>query len=252
MPDAAAAPFTGFPASTKVHTPDGLVPIGQLRAGDLVRSTDVTTGESGDWPVLETHALPGVQLGYVMWFDGEDEGWCLAGRSQRFWVTTNEPEERFRIPYEGAPPTGWRPVEGWRSTWGTLRGWVELDELCWGDQWIVATQCPAALGFSENVRIFATDRERVAWVERYHDADEGAEFEFDAAGAITGIRNQVPARAEFETRFTSPTRQLTVERGHAFRVHEIGLLAADHVNPGGPLMATPPSAEPEPTDPRPR
>ena len=241
MTDAQPRPDTGFPASVAVQTPDRLVPIGRLRAGDLVRSTDVTTGESGFWPVLETHRLGASRLQWFNWFDGESEGWCLAGRSQRFWVPTQELHDEEFQPHRD-PSTAWVPADGPRSSWGAPRGWVDTDDLYFGNQWIAATEVPVALGWGADTWCFKTDRPRVLWAADSRDADVGTEVTFDTSGAIValkGSRIQAYDPIGLTESFLSPTCHLTVERGHAFHIQDVGLLAADFVNAGGPLMAVP-------------
>lgn len=240
MTDTDATRDTGFPASTPVHARDGPVPIGDLRAGDLVASTDVTTGAAGLWPVLETHELAASTLLTFTSFDGEHERAVWCGMRQRFWVPTEDLADPKFLPLRDGPPPIWAPAAGNRSSWGSPRGWVRADDLTFGDQWIDAATVPVVMGWGHwKSWVAQTDRANVAWIPLFPDHELGYELTFDAAGAVVSLENdrqQTFDAAGTLHRFHSITRQLTVDRGHAFRVLAEGLLTADHVNRGGALM----------------
>jgi hypothetical protein len=77
---------SGFIAGTPVHTPDGVVAIEQLRAGDLVLARPPAGGPACSRPVTRTVAYPDLEVLYVGYGTGDRSDALTVGFHHPFWV----------------------------------------------------------------------------------------------------------------------------------------------------------------------
>lgn len=199
------APQIGFLGREPVLTPDGPVPIHELRAGDLVLSRAVTPGADPEARtevvavrILATHLLPDTHLG-------------------AFNVGNHAAPDAVHEPILlGARQTFWVPAEGrWEHDFSDDA--TEPDSADGGRRVI----------YSADRAVYTTARDDQATLETYRGSDDDHLFTLDALGVTASTRGVFPPKGGSETWLRWPTHHLTVDETHAFFVTDEGLLASD-------------------------
>jgi TPR repeat protein len=204
---------SGFIAGTPVHTPDGVVAIESLRAGDLVLARPPGGGPAVARAVTRTVVHPDLEVLYVGYGSGDRSDALTVGFHHPFWVE----------------PKGWRFAVRLQPQPGVTR------PLLLADGGVAPVEGIAP--------IYTTDQPGVVWVAFGGDRNgagtlwnylegrlvaEGVAYDRDAWD-----RGR-PGRQEGEDiLFKATVYDIEVEEGHSYFVGKLGACVADASPAGG-------------------
>jgi hypothetical protein len=185
----------GFPRGTLVHTDKGLVPIEQIKVGDLVLSQPETTGEVEYKPVVKTFQQEGktiVALSYVV--DGE------SGISYMLYPTDSDPF--------------WTLDEGWRRA-DLLDPGTHL--LLADGRTAIALSC---------MPVYRTSEPGVGWYQT-NEFNDHIGFEHNFGDGPATARSGVPRDDDIffssEPQFRLTVYNFEVEDNHTYYVGSAGV-----------------------------
>lgn len=157
--------ITSFVAGTLVHTTDGLVPIENIKVGDLVLSHQVGQSDSAFRPVskvFSSNCEPVICLSYSVCCEGvwgECEYLALSRRSQ-IWV----------VGYDTDPEDDYRPSIGWTSA----------DNLDYG--FLISLLSGGSARVFSSDALWQTLKPDTAWTPANPDSELGFLFHFQDSG----------------------------------------------------------------------